>query len=32
LVGAPQEMIAGSMKDLDRPDAVIMDRAGYEYM
>ncbi|MCI0685099.1 MAG: ABC transporter permease [Gemmataceae bacterium] len=32
LVGAPQEMIAGSMDDLNRPDAVIIDRAGYEYM
>jgi putative ABC transport system permease protein len=32
LVGAPQEMIAGSIDDLDRPDAVIIDKAGYEYM
>ena len=32
LVGAPQEMIAGSLNDLDRPDAVIIDKAGYEYM
>jgi putative ABC transport system permease protein len=32
LVGAPQEMIAGSMEDLNRPDAVIIDKAGYEYM
>ena len=32
LVGAPQEMIAGSVADLKRPDAVIIDKAGYEYM
>jgi putative ABC transport system permease protein len=32
LVGAPQEMIAGSVDDLKRPDAVIIDKAGYEYM
>jgi putative ABC transport system permease protein len=32
LVGAPQEMIAGSLADLRRPDAVIIDKAGYEYM
>jgi putative ABC transport system permease protein len=32
LVGAPQEMIAGSLDDLNRPDAVIIDKAGYEYM
>lgn len=32
LVGAPREMIAGSVDDLRRPDAVIIDRAGYEYM
>src|SRR5262245_36850389 len=32
LVGAPQEMIAGSLEDLKRPDAVIIDKAGYEYM
>jgi putative ABC transport system permease protein len=32
LVGAPQEMIAGSIEDLKRPDAVIIDKAGYEYM
>jgi putative ABC transport system permease protein len=32
LVGAPQEMIAGSLNDLRRPDAVIVDKAGYEYM
>ena len=32
LVGAPAEMIAGSLADLSRPDAVIVDKAGYEYM
>src|SRR5262249_60489913 len=31
-VGAPREMLAGSVDDLDRPDAVIIDKAGYEYM
>jgi putative ABC transport system permease protein len=32
LVGAPQEMIVGTLDDLNRPDAVIVDKAGYEYM
>lgn len=32
LVGAPREMIAGSAEDLKHPDAVIVDKAGYEYM
>jgi putative ABC transport system permease protein len=32
LVGAPQEMIAGAVGDLRRPDAVIVDKAGYEYL
>ena len=32
LVGAPRDMIAGSLEDLKRPDAVIIDKAGYEYM
>jgi putative ABC transport system permease protein len=32
LVGAPQEMLAGRVEDLKRPDAVIIDKAGYEYM
>jgi len=32
LVGAPREMILGELADLRRPDAVIIDRAGYEYM
>jgi putative ABC transport system permease protein len=32
LVGAPRTMIAGSIDDLKQPDAVIVDKAGYEYM
>jgi putative ABC transport system permease protein len=32
LVGAPKEMIVGDLADLRRPDAVIIDKAGYEYM
>lgn len=32
LVGAPREMLAGNIEDLRRPDAVIIDKAGYEYM
>jgi putative ABC transport system permease protein len=32
LVGAPQEMLAGRLADLSQPDAVIIDKAGYEYM
>ncbi len=32
LIGAPKEMIVGSLSDLRRPDAVIIDKAGYEYM
>jgi putative ABC transport system permease protein len=32
LVGAPTEMIAGKLSDLNQPDAVIIDKAGYEYM
>jgi putative ABC transport system permease protein len=32
LVGAPTEMVAGSLGDLRGPDAVIIDTAGYEYM
>jgi putative ABC transport system permease protein len=32
LVGAPQKMIAGSVEDLKKPDAVVIDKAGYEYM
>src|SRR5262245_42546847 len=32
LVGAPGEMIAGNLADLRQPDAVIVDKAGHEYM
>ena len=32
LIGGPQEMIAGSLDDLRQADAVIIDKAGYEYM
>ena len=32
LVGAPQEIIAGQVGDLRQPDAVIIDKAGYEYL
>jgi putative ABC transport system permease protein len=32
LVGAPQQMILGELSDIRRPDAVIIDKAGYEYM
>jgi putative ABC transport system permease protein len=32
LVGAPQEMLAGNTGDLRQPDAVIVDKAGYEYL
>src|SRR5262245_47992971 len=32
LVGAPGEMVHGSLADLRRPDAVILDEAGYTYM
>jgi putative ABC transport system permease protein len=32
MVGAPQEMLVGTIEDLNRPDAVIIDKAGYEYM
>jgi putative ABC transport system permease protein len=32
LVGAPPKMLKGSFNDLRRPDAVILDKAGYEYM
>src|SRR5262245_23370293 len=31
-VGAPREMMAGNLNDLKKPDAVIIDKAGYEYM
>src|SRR5262245_41237739 len=32
LVGAPREMVLGNVEDLRRPDAVIVDKAGYKYM
>src|SRR5687767_1175989 len=32
LVGGPRELIAGDLEALKDPDAVIVDRAGYEYM
>lgn len=32
MVGAPNEMILGSLADLRKPDAVVVDKAGYEYM
>jgi len=30
--GAPREMIVGELSHLRRPDAVVVDKAGYEYM
>ena len=32
LVGAPAQMIAGNLADLKQPYAVIVDKAGYEYL
>ena len=32
MVGAPAEMIVGSVADLRRPDAIIMDEAGYKQL
>jgi putative ABC transport system permease protein len=32
LVGAPQEILLGSLADLRKPDAVIMDKEGYHYL
>jgi putative ABC transport system permease protein len=32
LVGAPAEMIAGNLVDLRRPNAVVIDKSGYEYL
>jgi putative ABC transport system permease protein len=32
LVGAPQQMVAGSLAGLREPDAVIMDDAGFKYL
>ncbi|MEI7683527.1 MAG: ABC transporter permease [Planctomycetota bacterium] len=31
-VGAPREMVQGSLADLRRPDAFIIDEAGYSYL
>ncbi len=32
MVGAPREMVVGSLADLRKPDAVIMDEGGYKYL
>lgn len=32
MVGAPAEMLVGSLADLRQPDAVMVDKAGHEYM
>ena len=32
LVGAPRKMVLGQLSDIKRPDAVIVDKAGYEYL
>jgi putative ABC transport system permease protein len=32
LVGAPREILMGSLADLRKPDAVIIDEAGYRYL
>jgi putative ABC transport system permease protein len=32
LVGAPRQIVLGSLADLRRPDAVIMDVAGFKYL
>jgi putative ABC transport system permease protein len=32
LIGAPREMLLGSVEDLNRPDAVILDEAGHNYL
>jgi putative ABC transport system permease protein len=32
LVGAPREILVGSLADLRRPDAVMMDEAGFHYL
>ncbi len=32
MVGAPEEIVVGSLADLRKPDAVIMDEAGYRYL
>jgi putative ABC transport system permease protein len=32
LVGAPRDILLGSLADLRKPDAVILDEAGYRYL
>lgn len=32
LVGAPAKVLVGSLSDLRRPDAFMVDKAGYEYL
>ena len=32
LVGGPQRMLLGAIEDLRRPDAIIIDRAGHEFI
>lgn len=32
LVGAPEKMLMGKLADLRQPDAVVVDKAGHEYM
>jgi putative ABC transport system permease protein len=32
LVGAPRHFLAGSLADLRRPDAIVVDEAGYSYL
>jgi putative ABC transport system permease protein len=32
MVGAPREIVAGSLSDLRKPDAVMIDEAGYRYL
>jgi putative ABC transport system permease protein len=32
MVGAPREMVMGKLSDLRRPDAIVIDDAGYTYM
>jgi putative ABC transport system permease protein len=32
LIGAPREMVVGSVADLRQPDAILMDEAGYRFL
>lgn len=32
MVGAPVKMVEGSLANLRRPDAIVVDKAGYEYL